>query len=78
MNDLTERIPNNINMTANKNDRFKNIKTGNVYVVISTTKMKIGEWVPGVIYTREDVEYGELYTRELKDFQKKFDKIYDI
>jgi hypothetical protein len=65
-------------MTANKNDRFKNTKTGNVYVVISTTKMKIGEWVPGVIYTREDVEYGELYTRELKDFQTEFDKIYDI
>lgn len=78
MNDLTERIPNNINMTANKNDRFKNIKTGDVYVVISTTKMKIDEWVPGVIYTREDVEYGELYTIELKDFQTEFDKIYDI
>ena len=40
--------------------------------------MKIGEWVPGVIYTREDVEYGELYTRELKDFETKFEKIYDI
>ena len=32
-------------MTANKNDRFKHIKTGKVYVIISTTKMKIGEWV---------------------------------
>ena len=40
--------------------------------------MKIGEWVPGVIYTREDVDYGELYTRELKDFETKFEKIYDI
>ena len=65
-------------MTANKNDRFKHIKTGNVYIVISTTKMKIDEWVAGVIYTREDVEYGDLYTRELKDFESKFEKIYDI
>jgi hypothetical protein len=65
-------------MTVNKNDRFKHIKTGNVYIVISTTKMKIGEWIPGVIYTREDVDYGELYTRELKDFETKFEKIYDI
>ena len=65
-------------MIVNKNDRFKHIKTGNVYVIISTTKMKIGEWTPGVIYTREDVDYGELYTRELKDFETKFEKIYDI
>jgi hypothetical protein len=40
--------------------------------------MKIGEWVDGVIYTREDVDYGELYTRELKDFETKFEKIYEI
>jgi hypothetical protein len=40
--------------------------------------MKIGEWVAGIIYTREDVEYGDLYTRELKDFEVKFEKIYDI
>ena len=65
-------------MIAHKNDRFKHIKTGNVYIVISATKMKIGEWVDGVIYTREDVDYGELYTRELKDFEAKFEKIYEI
>jgi hypothetical protein len=63
---------------VNKNDRFKHIKTGNVYIVISTTKMKIDEWVAGVIYTREDDDYGELYTRELKDFETKFEKIYDL
>lgn len=62
----------------NKKDRFKNIKTGNIYIVISITKMKIDEWVTGVIYTREDLEYGELYTRELKDFKSKFEKIYEI
>jgi hypothetical protein len=40
--------------------------------------MKVGEWVAGVVYAREDVEYGELYTRELKDFEDKFEKVYDI
>jgi len=63
---------------VNKNDRFKHIKTGNIYIVVSKTKMKIGEWVTGVIYIREDVEYGDFYTRELKDFETKFEKIYDI
>ena len=53
---------------VNKNDRFKHIKTGNIYIVISATKMKIGEWVPGIVYTRDEVEYGECCTRELKDF----------
>jgi len=60
----------------NKNDKFLHIKTGNVYVVIATTKIKIGDWVDGVIYTRDDLDYGDLYTREIKDFKNKFEKIY--
>ena len=45
----------------NKRDRFEHIKSGNIYVIISTTDIKIGDkWIPGVIYTREGVEYGNL------------------
>jgi hypothetical protein len=60
----------------NKNDRFRHLKTGNIYIIVTKTKIKVDTWKDGVIYTREDIEYGDFYTRELSDFEIKFEKIY--
>ena len=61
----------------NKSDRFIHKKTGDVYLIVSKTKIKISDkWVEGVIYTRDDLEYGDLYTREIKNFMDKFEKIF--
>jgi hypothetical protein len=56
---------------------YTHIKTGNLYKILHECEIKIGEvWVPGVVYTRSDIN-GPVYCREKEKFNLKF-KNYDI
>lgn len=58
-----------------RGDVFDHVRTKNPYRVVKLTEIKInGEWVDGVIYTRNDIVDGRWYVREERDFLEKFKK----
>lgn len=56
-----------------KKGMYKHIRTGNLYSVIQSAKVKIGgEWFDGVLYVSAETP-GELFCRTEKQFKEKFE-----